>query len=121
MFTLQVPQQVISEFIEDILANFHWNKDCKLLCRQMLESITTVEFRQTTRDRSSTCPELAMSWTLALHNYGISVQGGGEKTPFLRCSGELNNLLLSAVSSASDLPMGPFGCTHILVSSGLKI
>ena len=32
-------------------------------------------------------------------------EGEGEKIPFLRCSWEPNNLLLSAVSSALDLPM----------------
>ena len=34
-----------------------------------------------------------------------ATEGGGEKIPFLRCSWEPNNLLLSAVSSALDLPM----------------
>ena len=35
-----------------------------------------------------------------------------KKVHFLRCSWELNNFLLSAVSSALDLPMGPFGWVH---------
>ena len=35
----------------------------------------------------------------------LTTEGGGEKIPFLRCSWEPNNLLLSAVSSALDLPM----------------
>ena len=41
----------------------------------------------------------------------------GWKIHFLGCLWELNNLLLSAVSSALHLPMVPFGCTHILVLS----
>ena len=45
----------------------------------------------------------------------------GEKIHFLRCPWELNNSLLSAVSSALHLPMVPFGCTHMLVLSDLKI
>ena len=52
---------------------------------------------------------------------GEQLQGVGEKILFLRCSWEPNVLLLSAVSSALDLPTGPFGWLHILVSSDLKL
>ena len=51
----------------------------------------------------------------------LLTRGMGEKRPFLRCSWEAINLLLSAVSSALDLLARPFGWVHILVSSGLKI
>ena len=50
-----------------------------------------------------------------------AVQRGGWKIHFLRCSWEPNNFFLRAVSSALDLPIGPFGWVHILVSSDLKI
>ena len=39
----------------------------------------------------------------------------------MRCSWELNNLFLRAVSSALGLRIGPFGWVHILVLSDLKI
>ena len=46
---------------------------------------------------------------------------GVEKDTFVRWSCELNNFFLRAVSSALDLPEGPFGWVHMLVSSDLKI
>ena len=46
---------------------------------------------------------------------------GGWKRHLLRCPWELNNSLLSAVSSALHLTRVPFGCTYMLVLSDLKI
>ena len=54
-------------------------------------------------------------------NENDRLQRGGWKRQFLRCLWELNNFFLNAMSSALDLPMVPFDCTHILVLSDLKI
>ena len=43
MFTFQVSQKIIVQFIAEVMAKFHWSEEYEPMCQHLLESIKQLE------------------------------------------------------------------------------